>query len=503
MQKIHLQYKDEDSTYLLNNLLTGILPEGVYRGYNLAGVVGRKLQLIGDAYEVSDSGIVDEKVSILRTPQGCMVKETEAVDVELAENETASTRVDLIYCEHRYTSVPGGTAAVYKVRSGTEDNIPVVSDAKTQVPIALVRVPSGWTGGADNIEYERFRTPSFANDASIAHTYKENEFEVSQKINVITRTPVACFVRYGTLRPRLAIDSDVLIVRSSSTVPEDIEILDIELPSYSVGRVIHLVAGTTCHLSSIGVISITTGVSILRMGVGDVVTLIADNTNPRKKWSVVSGQTIPKDDNGNYLIEGNYIQLDSLRIEGDEITNKNKTGEYVNDVKLLLKNGNGQEVSMGVTSETDAPLLELSYTTATKVLKTMLSIMCGSGQINGEHHAALDTDSLIKTQYLLANGRAETLVTIKPPYQEVVDLSKYDYIEYSVEDSGGSCSFTGREKLSAGKEITFVNRGTQSIMLYGILDSATTYYVLNSKSVVKMVMLLNKRFVVVSEKSWT
>ena len=100
MQIIHFQYKDDDSTYMMNNRLTGIVNAGVHRGFNLDSVSGRTLMLKGDSYEVLPSGTEEHNVSVLMTPQGCIIKETDIVQVTLAANTSANPRVDLIYCEH-------------------------------------------------------------------------------------------------------------------------------------------------------------------------------------------------------------------------------------------------------------------------------------------------------------------------------------------------------------------------------------------------------------------
>lgn len=329
MQKIHLQYKDDDSTYMLNNLLTGIITAGVYRGYALAGVTERTLQLEGDAYEVSEDSVVRDKVSILRTPQGCMVKETEAVSVTLDANTNSVTRVDLIYCEHKYTEVQGGTEAVYKIKSGTESDIPTITDARTQVPIALVSVPSNWTGGADRLEYKRFPTPDFADDKTVPHTNRKNVFNEEQTFTGTKKQIADCTVSAGVMSSdKKGYD---LYKFGSESEQSSVEVTSFDLGS-SYGKTVQILLVTPCHFKNTEIYT-PNGTDTYYANKGDMLTVLDITGDPLqgKKWVIVSSSSLKRDSNGNYIMESDltvrdlnankvsstYASIDSMHVEGN------------------------------------------------------------------------------------------------------------------------------------------------------------------------------------------
>lgn len=319
MQIIHLQYKDDDSTYMLNNQLTGILVAGVYRGYKLSGAKDRTLQLEGDAYEVSQEGLEESKVSVLRTPQGCIVKETDIVEVTLAENTGSYDRVDLIYCEHNYTEVEGGTEAVYKVKSGTSGMIPTISNRKTQVPIALVTVPSGWTGGAGTLVYKRFATPDLAEDGTIPHTDRKNTFESEQTFRNTKKEFAECEVVESVMRSdKKGYD---LYKFGSEDSQDFVQVQSLDLGS-SHGKLVDILIITPCIFLFREIYNPTE--SPLAVGKGSLVRMLDVSNSPinGKKWLIVSSSALEKNAYGDYVIEGNLNISEKLLAKDAEISNK-------------------------------------------------------------------------------------------------------------------------------------------------------------------------------------
>ncbi len=103
------QYREPDSTRKWNRRLVGLLPAGVYQGF-----------------EVHESGSIDP--GVLLTAEGVRIEEDASVSVEIPPNESAYRRIDLIYCHHEHLESVPVIPAHYYVAVGTPAEDPVAPD---------------------------------------------------------------------------------------------------------------------------------------------------------------------------------------------------------------------------------------------------------------------------------------------------------------------------------------------------------------------------------------
>ena len=116
-QKRHLEWKDDDATYDLNEKFAGIFPPGRYAGYDLetfqADMVVRLNHDITGYTRLNKDLSEDYQIGILMTRQGAVIKDDNDLELTLAVNNNPTPRIDLIVAEHNHESVIGGVPCVY------------------------------------------------------------------------------------------------------------------------------------------------------------------------------------------------------------------------------------------------------------------------------------------------------------------------------------------------------------------------------------------------------
>lgn len=151
MQKGFFNYKDDDYTDWLNRHLMGVLPEGLYAGFDPQ--LGASMNLVlthgpTGFRETDEYGTITPRIGVYRTKQGVMVREDADIILPIATNPTAFTRIDIVVAEHKYSKAVGGTAAVYKVIKGvpTENpSAPTPNSPNLQLVLGTLYVPAGTT----------------------------------------------------------------------------------------------------------------------------------------------------------------------------------------------------------------------------------------------------------------------------------------------------------------------------------------------------------------------
>lgn len=465
MQIIHFQYKDDDSTYMMNNRLTGIVNAGVHRGFNLDSVSGRTLMLKGDSYEVLPSGTEEHNVSVLMTPQGCIIKETDIVQVTLAANTSANPRVDLIYCQHSYVEVEGGTTAIYGVRSGTIANPPKIQLKKSQVAIAFVTVPAGWTGG-DNLTYKREKSPNFSDDKNIAKLDEEQTFVEENTFKATKKVFATASVDNNRLVSE-TLKQDLYEVQKGDGTQQTVN--SVALGS-TYGKIMQIVLHRPCVFSGTGEIYTPNGVDQFYTNEGDVVTIIDISGGPvqGKKWLIASTQSLKKDSNGNYLFDNNifmdygkYVQTDNMRLGGTSLTNQDKNGNFQSDAYIIFRNDREDKfvgLGMNVSPAGGNVMMRLENTSGGSSIKTGINIWLGSEQPWFGHHTALATDAGVSCQYLLTNGRYDFAANIQENSSVDVNVDEYDYLEFYPQGNGGKVNLKNLNKVARGKKLIIINR---------------------------------------------
>lgn len=121
-QKRYLEYKNDDTTYDLNNKLVGLLNHGRFAGFDvMAFQPNMTLRLNHDVTgrrKIASNLTTVEKAGIVLTRQGVVVEEDGQLDFTIEPNATTKGRIDYIVLEHQHVEVTGGQAAIYKVLKG-------------------------------------------------------------------------------------------------------------------------------------------------------------------------------------------------------------------------------------------------------------------------------------------------------------------------------------------------------------------------------------------------
>ena len=141
-------WKDDDSTFRLNQWNLFAIPAGLYRGfYKNSGNDDFILPLShsGNQMFVSVKEDLTETpaLGIWRTRQGSIIVEDADISLTI-DNPDSEDRIDLIVGEHQYAETVGGTSATYKVIKGTPSANPikpVVQNPQTQVALGKLYVP--------------------------------------------------------------------------------------------------------------------------------------------------------------------------------------------------------------------------------------------------------------------------------------------------------------------------------------------------------------------------
>lgn len=169
MQRVYWNWKDADLTADLNAWMHGMMPAGLYRGFDKgAASTGWTLVLdhaVNGFTRVDENLTVSPLTGIIKSPQGSIISENDSISLPVQPAD-AAPRYDIVVCSHQHVEVVGGQPAVYSVIKGTPSNVipqpPAVANPATDVIIGIITVPAN----ASNINactYTKSVTPTFAN----------------------------------------------------------------------------------------------------------------------------------------------------------------------------------------------------------------------------------------------------------------------------------------------------------------------------------------------------
>lgn len=186
-QTRYFNWKDDDKTDWLNRRLIGILPYGLYRGYDAVLASGLNLSLehnITGFDEVTKLLVHRTNLGLVKTKQGTLVIEDDPVVVPITANPSVEPRIDLVVMEHEYIEVAGGQPAIYKVLVGTPAPVPVapaLSDPNKQVILGELYCPAGMSDLTDTgVVYTKAGIPFFAGDPTVMRT-NQNQHSTGDK----------------------------------------------------------------------------------------------------------------------------------------------------------------------------------------------------------------------------------------------------------------------------------------------------------------------------------
>lgn len=188
-QRRFWNYLDDDLTVDLTRWITGLMPSGLYRGFDWVPGAGLNLVLNHEStgYKYVDKDQNETSfLGIVITRQGVIVQDDSEITIPISENISGNPRIDLIILSHEYEEFEGGSDALYSVIEGTPGANPVepsVPDNKKDVVIGALYLPNGTTSldGA-GITFTRRDVPVLAENSNIPLKNKVNTFTKSQQI---------------------------------------------------------------------------------------------------------------------------------------------------------------------------------------------------------------------------------------------------------------------------------------------------------------------------------
>lgn len=169
-QKRRWNFKDDDATKDLNRWLTGIIPPGLYHGFDFNPTANMNLNLVHTSTgfkDVDDEEAESSFQGLLITRLGVVIKEDDAITINgVAVGDSTNPRIDLVVITHEYVATAGGQTALYSVITGTPAATPVppaLVDAETQIVIGELYIPAGTVAlNGAGVYFTRREKPTFA-----------------------------------------------------------------------------------------------------------------------------------------------------------------------------------------------------------------------------------------------------------------------------------------------------------------------------------------------------
>jgi len=224
-QQRYFNYKENDSTDFFNRHLLGILPYGLYAGFdavNLRNNLSLELEhSVTGLTEVDVAGNRTVKLGILRTQQGVVIKEDAPVTVGIAANSAGNPRLDTIVVEHEYEDeVEGGSQAIYRVIQGVKAVTPLPATLpypERQMVIGYLFVPGGMAAlNEPGVIYTRVNTPTLGNDTKILRQNVEQYNIVRKQLLSVYGKSNAASVTINTNTLNLVAEGNYFVLTRSS-----------------------------------------------------------------------------------------------------------------------------------------------------------------------------------------------------------------------------------------------------------------------------------------------
>ena len=165
MQTRETNYKDLITSWGINKRSAGVMPEGVYHGFDTIdnGDTGNVLIThVGTGLDMTeqDNDTITENVGVIQTKQGFVLFETEGIQLPIVAGGS-NPRIDIICVKHQYSATTGGAVGIYEVVKGVEASVPTpptVSNLQKRVIIGYLRVDAGATN-ATGWHWQRVDSP--------------------------------------------------------------------------------------------------------------------------------------------------------------------------------------------------------------------------------------------------------------------------------------------------------------------------------------------------------
>jgi len=192
MQDRRWNYKDDDATALFNRCFTGIIPWGLYHGFDFVPASDLNLQLNHQTTgftDVDKDGEASAKMGCFITKQGIVIKQDDSLTIgSIAPGNGINPRIDIVIAEHQYVLVVGGQQALYSIIQGTPAASPVapaLTDPNKQIILGYLYMPAAATALDDTgVTYTRAGRKEFG-----LINFAANEIAVTDTDGNLTTSP--------------------------------------------------------------------------------------------------------------------------------------------------------------------------------------------------------------------------------------------------------------------------------------------------------------------------
>jgi len=388
----YTNYKDDKSSFNNNIKDIGIVPHGLYRGFDYdATSSGTTLVLSHtvNGYSITEiDGSVTSDLGVVRTRQGVMVVEDAAVSITgLTDNSLESDpRIDLIVLEHTYVETIGGTAAGYTQIIGTPGSSPVapaLTDDTIQVILGELYWPAGAASTDDvGVVYTKAPAPFFV-DSDIFVT-KAGVQEITGRKRILHQigdiaTATLDLVSGSIYNIKATTDSNMYSI--ANVGPNYINVIGVDVPFSGDTNYFKVYTLQKLRIVGGGSGAIVVPNSVMHIEAGETFEL----------WDV-SGQ-FGYSSNTYLVTKGNAVLKNSPnKLFAAMIGNKG-TGTYGTNLVTIPTTGDYIEVATNFTTiDTDGGILYFSSTdslwdgvnTVTKAGRQLVvKITDSSGFVNG------------------------------------------------------------------------------------------------------------------------
>jgi len=223
-QRRYYEYKDDDDTLSLNFRYLGIINQGRYAGYDAILAAGLTLTLspsVTGAPKTQLGGTSSVKYSICCSRQGVIITEDGNITLPISAGDPSLPRIDAIVVEHNKVNVVGGSPAIYSVIPGTPASNPTAptltpTQELTFVILGYLYVPAAMASLTDaGVFYTQASIPDFANDGTIAHQDRENDFQELQSVRGLEEY-------HGIATLNTAASATVIFLKDNTATNEDL-----------------------------------------------------------------------------------------------------------------------------------------------------------------------------------------------------------------------------------------------------------------------------------------
>lgn len=179
-QKRYFNFKQDDLTFDLSTVNKGILPEGVFAGFDFVATADLNLSLVhtvtGVQFLDADNLTLKSNIGVFRTKQGVVVQEDAPISLPIGSTSSLP-RIDLIIARHSFVENSGGDIAQIAVIQGTPNASPVAPallDADREVILGILTLP------ANCLQLDQSGVSYVKNDATI---FNKQNFDPDTKAN--------------------------------------------------------------------------------------------------------------------------------------------------------------------------------------------------------------------------------------------------------------------------------------------------------------------------------